>query len=213
MKRATLLLAVLALLLGGVGQAFGAILNNNAGILAPAVTITFEEHVFAGGTQLINQYADLGVTFNNVWYNSQAITSGPVTQPVGENYNGDPTIVNPFSVFFNVNQTSAALALITNDGGVTNISAYLNGVFVEGADFPTSLTPTNGYYGFTGVLFDEIRINVSTDTTNGAGVIDNIQLGTTEVAAVPEPSSLALLGIGIAGMTGYTWRRRKLATV
>jgi len=29
--------------------------------------------------------------------------------------------------------------------------------------------------------------------------------------AVPEPSTLTLLGIGIACMAGYGWRRRKLA--
>jgi hypothetical protein len=31
------------------------------------------------------------------------------------------------------------------------------------------------------------------------------------VPNVPEPASLALLGIGIAAIAGYSWRRRKLA--
>jgi hypothetical protein len=30
------------------------------------------------------------------------------------------------------------------------------------------------------------------------------------LASVPEPSSVLLIGIGIAGMAGYEWRRRKL---
>ena len=40
-------------------------------------------------------------------------------------------------------------------------------------------------------------------TNNGSG--DAINL--TSFAPVPEPSSLVLLGIGIAGVTGYSWRR------
>jgi hypothetical protein len=30
--------------------------------------------------------------------------------------------------------------------------------------------------------------------------------------SVPEPASLTLLGIGIAGIAGYGWRRHKAAT-
>ena len=33
----------------------------------------------------------------------------------------------------------------------------------------------------------------------------------SDVEPVPEPSTLALLGIGIAGMAAYGWRRRKPA--
>src|SRR5260370_941061 len=34
-----------------------------------------------------------------------------------------------------------------------------------------------------------------------------------EIAPVPEPATFALFAIGIAGMAGYAWRRRQLATV
>ena len=37
--------------------------------------------------------------------------------------------------------------------------------------------------------------------------VDNIQFDNT-TSAVPEPSSLTLLGIGVAGIAGYGWRRR-----
>jgi hypothetical protein len=50
-----------------------------------------------------------------------------------------------------------------------------------------------------GMAFEGVR--------SGDGEVDIV--GPTTVAAVPEPASLVLLGLGGATLLGYGWRRRR----
>jgi hypothetical protein len=63
--------------------------------------------------------------------------------------------------------------------------------------------------------FDELQVaannfNVEPIIGFNAIALDDLKVQLL-VATVPEPVTLTLLGIGIAGMAGYGWRRRKLA--
>lgn len=69
------------------------------------------------------------------------------------------------------------------------------------------------YYGFSGGLFDEVRLQARTD--GGAdfdtgifegGAFDDIQLGDA-AAVVPEPATWAIFAVGL-GMAGSAFRRR-----
>ena len=52
-------------------------------------------------------------------------------------------------------------------------------------------------------------ITVEYEPTNHYSRLDNLVIVTGNVEQVPEPSTLALLGMGGLGMCGYRWRRKR----
>jgi hypothetical protein len=103
-------------------------------------------------------------------------------------------------------------------GGVA--ATILYELLDDGAVVLSGSAPLTGganYLGFSGGGFDTIRLR---DTQAGAGgsvtdgsyqglAVDNIEIQGANVA--PEPSSLALLGLGAAGLLDYAGKRRKKA--
>jgi hypothetical protein len=43
----------------------------------------------------------------------------------------------------------------------------------------------------------------------GAAYRENNSSTFTATTGIPEPASLTLLGLGVAGIAGYAWRRRR----
>lgn len=195
---------VLAVALAAAPSAYGTSVINNTGIPSPATTITFSEFTFPTGTSITNQYASLGVTFSpGMFYNVQ-----PVFFPTDFLANYDVVTNNPCSILFGQDQTAAAFAVQTNPGTST-FAAYLNGSLVESFTAPTDLsylpdlTHASDFYGFTGIVFDEIRI---TAPVNGAFQIDNLQLAQGE-GPVPEPLTISCVLLAAGSVGGYLRRR------
>ena len=153
------------------------------GLASPSRVITFDEHVFAPGTILTNQYADLGVRFSpNIVYGLPIAQNDPAFLPVSGNlarnfYPNNSFDVfeglDPFSIEFEEDQQEVAFALNTTAGKVT-ITALLDGVVVR--TFSSEVVDLFGdtlYYGFSGITFDEILIDAPGD--KGTIFLDNIQ--------------------------------------
>jgi hypothetical protein len=88
-------------------------------------------------------------------------------------------------------QGAASWGLMQNPPGD---NAYTNGTFVfnNNTIFPPLFAPIATWTNFG----EDLAFSLSF-TTNAVG------------AAVPEPASLTLLGLGAVGMVGYGWRRRR----
>lgn len=96
--------------------------------------------------------------------------------------------------------------MVTNIGTST-FTALLNGSVVESFSASTDTTSADNFFGFTGITFDEIRIDAG---GNDVMALDNLQLGTT---SVPEPTSMALLGLASISGIGLRLSQRRRAKV
>jgi hypothetical protein len=208
MKCATLVLAALALLLSGVGQARAGFLTESFDVPFPA----WQSGWLGTNSNLENYYVVYGSpdTFrgNNpdgLWVADQgpahrgtvAITFNPAFGSTLTSFSIDiagylPINLEVFDMSHNVILNTP---VVLTFGGTTNPGVYSH----------YSVNSTNGISGFAFVPPDQNYF------VEGNTSIDNVSVFQGASSAVPEPSNLTLLGIGIAGIAGYGWRRRRLA--
>ncbi len=146
-----------------------------------------------------------------------AVENSPISTPDG---------------LFGYNTTSGGSQFVSPVGALTfNFTTPIQafGVYLSGVQFDTeTITFNDGapqtvniknlgiggvqFVGFTNPLaFSSVTINPLSDSLNDVVGVDDLRFATsaTNGSPVPEPASLTLLALGLAGIGARRWRQRK----
>ena len=205
------LTAVCAAVMLALPATAATISGSASGLMDPDVEIGFGERATTGA--ITTQYSDLGLSFTPGLTRLNNNPNRPnFTSPYLGNFGG----ANPFSILFTNAVTDASFAMTSNGGIQTTFTALLSGTIVEAFTTAVSRPPINGnprdpnnFYGFTGLLFDEINVSVG---ANGNSSIVGLDTVAFNVAPVPLPASLSMLFAGLGGLVLMRRRRQAVST-
>jgi hypothetical protein len=211
MKRATLVLAALALLLGGVGRARAGsiILYNN---LPPAATNNRADAVFTFGP-LADSFSTGGSAVNLSDVKLLLVTgtpTGSITVTLRSDSSTSPGAV--LTTIGTLNDTSLTPTLTVFDFPTSYSLAANTRYWIE-------VSSSNSSDAFWGSAFDASGVGVANEhfsNVNGQfpsseGPYQMELTAQTPATPAPEPSTLTLLGIGSLGLLGYVRRRKQPA--
>ena len=154
MKIKLLKSALVGFILTISGFANAGVIVNGSDLINPDVFLDFTEISLANSTVLTNQYSAFGIEFSGfIYIPCPSCYEFPLRPDIGNFSNDDGANWTALlSMLFPNNATDISFQFAFNEA--VSITALLNGSIVE----TIASTPThNAVYGFTNILFDEIK--------------------------------------------------------
>jgi hypothetical protein len=202
-------MAVLLGLLGSPAIVLATPINGSpTGLASPTYTISFNEGTTVDGQTITNEFSAYGASFLNFGIDQSNLYS---IEPGTTGFTGNyllagfapwPT-ATPYVINFTTTVTDAAFATV-DQGTAYTFASYLGASLVETFNQNIAVIPGSGFMGFSGSLFDSIKI--TPQTLGQPFAIDSLQFK-TPAAVVPVPATLALFGLSLIGLG---WSRRRI---
>ena len=190
--------AALSMATGTEAQAAFGVFNFASTINSPAGGV----HVLPGGNSSFNYTTNAGNGVNG------ALTGGAdvIIGRVDFNPGATPTTFTPYTSSFDYSVTVTDVD--SGDSGAVTATGTFQGMYVGGGNAAVN-AQLIGYTVAPSVLnLGGTTYVISTAASAGPGSSDDLGVLRLNVQAIPEPGSMALVGVGIVGLMGLRWRRR-----
>jgi hypothetical protein len=212
---------VFALAAGFTSLTNATVILSSSGLVAPDQLVTFSAPSLDPDSVVTNQYAAQGLTFSSLSggvvranscgvgaFNGEAGMAGDTLGTYGPGCVNQGGVNDAFSMKFASDVSAASFSFRSGSYNFGNtIAAFNNGVLMAKYDFASN-SHVSSIMQFSNFIFDELRFTEGSGNSNYF-VFDNVAY--VNANAVPEPASLALFGLGLAGLGAMRRKANKTA--